>query len=48
LTQRINVFRKTVEIISRFINENTPKQASGYQREMHYDETPRFLKLFPL
>jgi hypothetical protein len=29
-------------------NENSPKQASGYQREMHSDETPRFLKLFPL
>jgi hypothetical protein len=27
---------------------DTSKQASGYQREMHYDETPRFLKLFPL
>ena len=25
-----------------------PQQAAGYQREMHSDEKPRFLKLFPL
>ena len=29
-------------------NEDSPQQATGYQKEMHSDEKPRFLKLFPL
>jgi REase_AHJR-like len=29
-------------------NEDSPQQAAGYPREMHPDEKPRFLKLFPL
>jgi hypothetical protein len=30
------------------LNEDSPQQAAGYQKEMHSDEKPRFLKLFPL
>jgi hypothetical protein len=41
-------FRKRVGQEGISLNEDSPKQASGYQKEMHSDEKPRFLKLFPL
>jgi hypothetical protein len=35
-------------IVLCHFNEDSPQQATGYQKEMHSDEKPRFLKLFPL
>jgi hypothetical protein len=41
--------RGRARIISYLASMKTPpQQAAGYQREMHSDEKPRFLKLFPL